>query len=172
MTPRQDDGTPWSRMLHQAQRAVDHQIRALEELDDKIEHMMTIAGTGVALGIGFAALGIQGGSPSPSPWFPRFLAAAVALDVLAILVLYGAYAGFVRRYELHVGPNPAAWLAKVHDAGFRENAFFRGMLSSLAKYFQFNSRTLARKLRRRDLGVAFLFVSILPYVAALFFIGG
>lgn len=160
-----------ARLVRQSERAIDHQVRALEELDDKIERMMTIAVSAIGVALALATVVFQAPTLAPGPAFEGSLLAGIVLNLAALLSLYDGYVGLLRRIEFHVGPRPDTWNRRLKDASWNEEAFLRGMLASSAEYFRFNARTETRKQAARRLGVYLLLLSILPYVLAIALIG-
>jgi hypothetical protein len=103
-------------LVRDAERVIDHQVKAMEELDDESEHML---GLGVALlagGLSIATFLVGGGSaPHPGWAFFCLLCAAGATNIVAILAFLESYVGFQHGTRLAVGPS-IEWLrAKAND---------------------------------------------------------
>lgn len=144
-----------------AERIVDHQIRAAEELDRKLEHLSTLGvastGGGFALG-GFIAT--QGGG---APLFV-LLGVGVLLNVAAIAFFMRGYGALRESVELGAGPDPTWLAAKAVEEGWNGDRHQKSVIRGLAQAFEENRQTGAFVSNQRKKGARLLLSGVAFYV--------
>jgi hypothetical protein len=157
-------------LLHDAERVVDHQVKAMEELDDKSEHMV---GLGVAMLAGSLSIAtfLVGKESAPRPdWtFLWRLGAAGAANILAILAFLESYVGFRHGTEVVVGPS-LDWVAqKSQDRDWNTASHLSSLLSpdGYPAYARFNRANLRRSAAARRAGLLALAGAVVLYAGAL-----
>ena len=157
-------------LLGEAERVIDHQAKAMEELDDKSEHMV---GLGVALlagGLSIATFLIgKDSAPRPDWTFFLLLCAAGAANLAAILAFLESYVGFRHGAQVAVGPS-LDWLqTRSLDPTWSLPSHRLSLLSQdgYPAYAQANAETMAHSARARRIGLFLLAAALLLYLAAL-----
>lgn len=170
--PKAESLTLLAEMLRESERILDHQVKALEELDDKSEQML---GLGVALlggGVAFGVLVTTSNALAVNSTFIGLLASAGLLNVAALAFFVGSYIGFVRHTEVHVGPS-LAWIRdKSNEASWSLMDHYLSVLFDIPSYYDWNNRKSVAAARRRQVGVYVLLVAVALYGIAFLFILG
>lgn len=91
-------------MLRESERTLDHQVRAMEELDDKSEHMLTLGVAAIGGGVTLASLAVVNIPASIDRSFIVGILVAGILNLGSLLLFAGSYIGFKRHTEVHIGP--------------------------------------------------------------------
>ena len=152
-------------MLQDAQRVVDHQVAAIEQLDNKTSQALTVAVSGFSLVVLLGAL-----APRASVEFLLLLVAAAAVNGLAVLRLLRAYHGMGADGDVSVGPSPA-WIATALAERTSHHEYLEAVLLGYARYAQSNERFMAEMRDRRQVAIALLLLAALLYGAAALDLG-
>lgn len=159
-------------MLREAERALDHQVRALEEQDDKSEQLITLGVAAIGGGLALALIALRepsrpGGLPGPV-----LFGAASLFNLVAIAMFLNSYIGFFRHVEAHVGPS-LDWLKdKSNDPEWSLANHYVSLLSDTANYAKHNLARMLHSTRWRRRGLYWLSASISGYLAASLLIRG
>lgn len=157
-------------LVRDAERVIDHQVQAMEELDDKSEHML---GLGVALlagGVSIATfLAGRESAPRPDWTFFCLLCAGGTTNIAAILAFLESYVGFRHGTRLAVGPSLEWIQAKANDPDWSLPSHRLSLLSEegYPTYARVNSIKMAHSARARRLGLASVAAAVILYFAAL-----
>lgn len=151
----------------QMERFVDHQIRASEELDDKIEVLLSLALTLTGGGVALLRL-----SAPPEARF--FTAAPIALGIVlasssAILLLHG-YIGVTRRSapRIHPGADPE-WLAGIAgDPSWSLAHLHHATIKGFGLRAEENERESARIGTLRRVAIYLALAALLAYAVGTF----
>lgn len=92
-------------LVHDAERVIDHQIQAIEELDDKSEHMISLAVALLAAGVSLATIVVTANGAKPHFGFFWVLLAGGLVNLVAIMAFLESYIGFRGGVEVHRGPS-------------------------------------------------------------------
>lgn len=165
-----DDETLLREMLREAERVLDQQLHALDEMDDKTEQLLAVgvatAGAGIAL---FAFLAQHGGN-GVGPAAQGGWAGAFALNLAALLAFLQAYVGFGARRLPKAGPSPS-WIAeKLDDAAWSTRTHVASVVAAYPDYFRDNARVMVREGRAQRVGLALLTFAVLVYAGVAFYV--
>lgn len=156
-------------MLREQERVIDHQVRAIEELDDKSEHMIRLSMAALAGGVGLASLLPRATEVTPLiALLP--LGIAAGLNLAARIAFVDAYVGFREHAEAHIGPDPS-WVARKAQAD--DWTLERHLLALIADhegYSAHNGEVMEHTAARRRMGVYVLLASILAYAIGYIYI--
>ena len=120
-------------MLREAERVLDHEVAAIEQLDQKTSHALTLTISGFSLLVLLATL-----SPTdPTTASLLLLGAGGAANALAALLLTKEY-HLEPDAGVHVGPDPA-WLRAAADVGVQEMEYLDLVLLGFAEYHRHNA---------------------------------
>lgn len=156
-------------MLREQERVIDHQVRALEEQDDRSEQMIRLGIAALAGGIALGSLLVRG-STAPSGRILASLAIAAVLNLASIVLVVHAYVGFRRHSEGHVGPDPG-WIAeKAMDGSWTLEEHLLSLIVDHPRYSDHNMTVMNRIADRRRKGVYLLLSSLLAYAVGYFYI--
>jgi hypothetical protein len=150
-------------MLREAERVIDHEVQAIEQLDAKTSHALTLAISGITL---LVALGTLAGA-NVSRSFLVVLALAGVANGAAVHALIRAYHGLRSRGEVSVGPSPV-WLADglTVERSLREH--LDSVLLGYRDYHLHNQAFMSDMKRSRAAGIRLLVLAAFLYgVAAL-----
>lgn len=149
-------------MLREQERVIDHQVRALEELDDKSEHMIRLSMAALAGGVGLASLLLRGMTPSAEvSLLPLGLAAF--LNLVALTAFVDAYVGLKDHRSAQVGPD-AGWVAqRAQDEDWSLEAHLLTVVTDHEIFSSHNLTAMERAATRRRFGVHLLLGSMLAY---------
>lgn len=155
-------------MLREAERAVDHQVRVMEEQDDKTERVRTlsVAALGGALAL---ATFVRQFAPLDGPFLVVFGAGALA-NLLALLRFLRAYVALPKARA--TGPDPR-WIAeKANESTWSRERHLIALLQNYPAYFDHNAAVLARVVAERLAGLLLLTGSLGAYAAGAIYILG
>ncbi|SRR5581483_2906540 len=157
-------------MLREAERTLDTQLRAAEELDDKTEQMLTLAvstlGGEVAI-LAYVAERHDLGLPVRAAF-----GCALGAAFFAVLAFLDAYLGIRRRGQVQAGPNLARLAEVANDPSWSRERHLLSVLRGYALYFEGNARIMMHASRSRQVGLAALAVStLLAGGTALYLLG-
>lgn len=157
-------------LLREAERVIDHQIRALGDLDRKSEQMITLGVAALGGGLAIGLLLVREASGPVGPFVVILLAALANLVALAMFV--NAYVGAPRPSEAHVGPS-LNWLQqKANDPDWTGERHYISVLADHATYGGHNLGMMKHAARWRRQGLAWLGGALIGYLASLVFILG
>lgn len=156
-------------MLREQERVIDHQVRALEELDDKSEHMIRLSMAALAGGVGLASVVLRA-TTSPSVLLLVPLVIAAGLNCWGLAVFVDAYVGLTRHRDAHVGPNPS-WVArKALEDSWTLEEHLLAVVTNHERYNAHNLAVMEHAATRRHLGVYLLLGSIMAYAGGYIYI--
>ena len=155
-------------MLREAERVLDHQVRALESQDHKTSQMMPleIGMLGAALALRtFAAQSRVADVP-----FAILLTVSAVANLGALVFLLDAYIGLSSRRYVHVGPR-LGWLAeKVLEDEWTMEDHCASLLADFRDYFTHNKLVFARVAEVRRHSFVALFVALGGYLVSAAYI--
>lgn len=156
-------------MLREQERVIDHQVRAIEELDDKSEHMLRLSIAALAGALTLASFLLRGpGQVPPLVLLP--FGSAAALNLCALVFLVDAYVGFRHHAEAHVGSDPA-WVAeRAGDPAWTLEQHMLTLIQDSPGFSAHNIQVMERATHRRRLGVYSLLVALVLYVVGYLYI--
>lgn len=157
-------------MLREAERVIDHQVRALEELDDKSEQMITVTIAALAGGVAMGLLLAQESLGLSSPAATLSLGLAGALNLLALGMFLFAYLGGTAHTEVEVGPSIRWLVEKSNDETWDEPTHLVSAISGFTEYDRHNIERMAHATDWRRRGLLVLFGSLFTYGATLLYI--
>lgn len=157
-------------MLRESERTIDQQVRAMEELDDKSEHMLTLGVAALGGGAALATFAIANARLSVDAVFLAGVFIAGSLNLLALLLLSASYIGFRQHIERHVGPR-LAWIAeKSNDATWRLLDHYLSLVMDYPSYEDWNAKRMAASAKKRRYGLNALLLAVLAYGLAFAYI--
>lgn len=159
-------------LLHDAERVIDHQIQAVEELDDKSEHMIGLAVALLAGGLSLALFAVSRDHIHPDAWFYWMLLGAGVVNLVGIVAFLESYIGFRRGVEVHVGPSLAWIQTKAQDNTWGVSSHYLSLLSDegYPAYYKFNLAKMLHSAGARRFGLLTLAGSVLLYTVALVYL--
>ena len=159
-------------LLHDAERVIDHQVQAVEELDDKSEHMIGLAVALLAGGLSLATFATSRANSHPDAWFFWMLLGAGALNLVAIVAFLESYVGFRHGVEVHVGPSLTWIQAKAQDRTWSVPSHYLSLLSDngYPAYYKFNLARMLHSAGARRFGLLTLAGSVLLYTVAFVYL--
>lgn len=156
-------------MLREQERVIDHQVRAIEELDDKSEHMLRLSIAALAGALTLASFLLRGPDQVP-PLVLLPFGSAAALNLCALVFLVDAYVGFRHHAEAHVGSDPA-WVAeRAEDPAWTLEEHLITLIQDSPGFSAHNIQVMERATHRRRLGVYSLLVALVLYVVGYLYI--
>jgi hypothetical protein len=156
------DRIAWLReMLREAERVIDHEVRAIEELDKKTAQALTLSLSGLSL---FVLLGGFVG-PKASPAFLALFMVAGVLNAGAVYLLVKSYHGPESRAEVNVGPSPV-WMAEKLGTQEGLGDHYAAVLFGYAEYHIHNVRFMDEIKKARSNAVGLLSLAGAFYAAA------
>jgi hypothetical protein len=155
--------------LREAERVLDHQMEALQEVDDKAEQVLAVTLATTGGGLAFFAYASAKVDPGRSFGFILVFAVGFAANVLAAAAFLSGYLGFVNPTVVQAGPAPA-WIAqRTTDPSWSERDHLRSVIAGHARYFANNER-IFRQVRAWTLGgFALLALAVVCYAGAAFY---
>lgn len=153
MTVSRSDGK-WSEVLRQLERALDHEVRATEEVDDKLERLLAIVV--LALAGSMAVLGSL--FPGPATLTAGEARLVLALSATGILSLVAAAGFLVHGYigltprsgpEFIVGPDPDLLVRRSADPAITRERVLRALSTQYPAYIDSVGQERMRILRLR-----------------------
>lgn len=136
-------------MLSESHRSLNSQLSDLQALDARIEHLSTVALGVLAAGIGLAALLIERPPTFDVRAFMVAFGLAVGLNLTAAIAFVGGSVGLLRRFEVAIGPSPAALMRQVEKEAATPAGLVASLLAAYGRYERFNKGVLERKHRRQ-----------------------
>lgn len=156
-------------MLREQERVIDHQVHALEDHDQKSEHMIKVCIAALAGGVTLATILLRGPHDVSLVTLAPFSGAAI-LNLASLVLFVDAYVGFRRQAEAHIGPDPA-WIAqKADDAEWTLEEHLLSIIADHPRYSDHNLLAMERTTKRRRYGIYLLLASITAYAGAYIFI--
>lgn len=170
--PEEGERERLAEMVREAERVLDHQVRAAERLDERSQQGVALATA--ALG-GALALGslVAGSAPrSADHLFLPLLAGGGVLNLFALFQLLQAHAGLREGGTLRVAPG-LAWLdSKAGQRTWTLLLHLRSVIAGARAYEEYNRRALLETAARRRRGLAALLASLAVYAAAYLYVFG
>lgn len=146
----------------QSERVIDHQLRASEELDRKLEHLSTLGVASVGGGFAIGAFLTTQAEPSAVQFAP--LLVGVLLNVVAIAYFMRGYGSLKESIEIGAGPDPS-WLAeKAREPGQPMGSHVLVVIRGLAQAFEENRQVVAFVSAQRKKGARLLLGGVGFYV--------
>lgn len=150
-------------LLRQAERVIEQQAQAREQLDSKTQEIMAIGlaalGGGVALAT-FVAEKLVG-----APVWPVMgaLAAAGLLNLVALGLFIAAYIGFADQVELAIGPDLEWVRQKAEDPSWTREETLLNLIIATPQYAAFNRASGEEAARQRRWGILILGLAVIAY---------
>lgn len=155
-------------MLDEARRVLDHQVRAIEELDDKTEHMLTLTVSSLGGTLLLAGVVVERAGAGARATFTAIAVGAV-FHLLAAGFLLNGYLGVGRKTEIAVGAD-VAWIAgKANDPSWTEERHLVSLLMTYPHFAARNTRRMRDSNRARATALAFLGVGVVVECAAFIY---
>lgn len=164
-----DEGPKLAELVRQLERFVDHQIRASEELDDKIELLLSVVIALAGGGIGLLQLLRTGGAGFRIGVAVLLGSAILAFGASALMLLH-AYVGLTaaRAPRIHPGTDPA-WLAAIAmDASWSMDHIHHATIKGLRDRTGENDAELARVGRLHRVALYLAIAGLAASAAATF----
>lgn len=159
-------------MLQDAQRVIDHEVRAIEESDDKTEHLIGLGVAALAGGLGLASL-VAGRQEIVLGWgFFAAIGAGGMLNLASLGMFLASYVGLKGNRAAIVGPS-LEWLQeKSLQLGWNVQSHYLSLLSQdgLPAYSRSNLARLASAAKLRRHGLYLLSASVAGYTGAFLLI--
>lgn len=160
-------------ILRQMERYVDHQVRAVEELDDKIEQLLAI--DLLLLGLGITLLDRAVGRSLVDPGAPSLvLTGPLVVGFLAVvgsmILLIRGYVGVgsSRGPRHQAGPDPG-WLAQAaEEEGWTRSHFLHGLIKGYERWAEDNENEISRIVRGRRAALVLALFGVLLYATGIF----
>lgn len=157
-------------MVRESERVIDHQVRAIEEVDRKAAHLTTSAqaalGGGVLLAT-FVAADVPG---RVDLLFLAAFSTGGILNVLSLTHLFGPVRGRERVERIGVGPDPEWVASKSRQTDWDLGVHLLSVLEGLSRYAATNRGMLRRKAVRRYRGLRLLSGALALYAASLMYL--
>lgn len=157
-------------MVADAERLIDNQVRAAEELDDKAEQMITLAVATLA-GALTVALFIGQEPDITANWgFAGLYAVGLLLNLIGIVLFIDSYIGIRHPMEMYPAPD-IRWLEKKRDdPGWNLESHLSSLISSYAAYSESNVSKMKQSADRRRHGLYLLMGAVSVYAVSILFI--
>lgn len=159
-------------MVRESERLIDHQLQAMEQLDDKAEHMVGLSVALLAGGVALVGFMIQNLPDRIGFWFALGVSCGVILNLGSIASFLRSYVGIAPHTELHVTPHPTWMLEKVHDEQWSLWRHLGSLVRSYAKYSDVNVAKMRASGIYRAHGTALLALATTFYSTSMFLILG
>jgi hypothetical protein len=157
-------------MVDGAERLIDHQVRAAEELDDKAEHMIKVAIATLGGALTVALFVGQEPEIDATRSSALFFGVGLLLNLAAVVSFIDSYIGFRRPLELYPAPD-IGWLnEKRSTVGWNLEVHLESLLSSYANYSESNVTKMEQSAQKRRAGLYILMTCVATYVLAIAFI--
>jgi hypothetical protein len=166
---RDDDLALLAEMVREAERVIDHQVRAKEAIDAKSQNALTVAIAALGGGLALGSLVLTRGAPTDA-FFLAAIAAGGGLNLGSVLVLLDAYMGLRLRRELAIGPSVAALSERALRDDWTWMDHGTTLLASLAEQYDQNGRAIEAAVARRREGLLLLVGSLAAYVVSMVYI--
>lgn len=171
MSPRSGEADPllWE-ILREAERAIDHQLTVLADLDERTGEMVKL---GVAtLGGGLVALAFlvdRAGVPE-SGSVRAAVVVCIVLNLMALMFFLDVYVGVFRRHQRQAGADPQ-WLAeRANDPTWRIDQHFLEVVAGHGTYFRENARLMATSAKSRRAGIVLLVAAVIGYMGVALYL--
>ena len=159
-------------MLREAERAVDQQLKVLEELDDKSEQLLAVALA--TLGSGLALVTFASGREALllDPSFRGLVGLAIVSNLCALLAVLRGYVGAGQGRERFAGPSPRWLKEKANLSDWTMERHQVTVIGGFADWFDHNAALMDAQRRTHRLGVLVLAVAVLLYAWAGIYVLG
>jgi hypothetical protein len=154
-------------MVREAERLVDHQLQAMEELDNKSEQMIKLSVALLAGGAALAGFTIRHLVAYAGGAFLAALGVAATLNGTAIVSFVASYVGLRHQTDAHVGPHPRWLKQKPVDEGWTLALHVGSLIQGYADYSDHNVGRMRTSARRRVRGLALLAAALIGYASAV-----
>lgn len=136
-------------MVREAERAIDHQVRALENLDGKGAQTVTAAQAALAGAVALVAF-VIGQAPGPvEPLTMVLFAAGAVANVVALVAQMGSARGRTVHDQVRVAPHHAWIEEKAKEQAWELERHLLSVLEGLARYAEGNLALMEIAARRR-----------------------
>lgn len=152
-------------ILREAERVLDHQVRALDTLDDKVEQMLTLS-VGVLLGA-FALAAFLAERANPWRAYAAALAAGGLWNVTAVVRFARAYGVVDREIEAQVGPDSYWLVERAQDTTWAAEAHAAQVLGAIHNSIEANGEMAAFVSQERARGMRWLLAALTLYAAVI-----
>ncbi len=159
-------------MAASAERLLDHQIRAAEELDDKAEQMIRLAIATMAGAITVALFVGQEPAIDADPLAAIIFGVGLVANLLAAFLFVHAYVGVGRPVELYPSVSAQWLLEKKQDDTWTVEDHLSSLVTSYAAYAESNVKKMERSAGRRTRGLFCLLAGIMVESVAIALIVG
>lgn len=158
--------------LREVERIIDHQARAIEELDDKSEQFITLAVAALAGGIALGAFGVQQLAHGVDALAVALLGVAGGFNLIGLLFIVNSYIGFRQQIEVYVGPDVEWLVQKSNDRDWTLASHYLNVIAGFAGYYQNNLKKMSHSVHWRRRGVYVLVTGVAAYAATFLLILG
>lgn len=161
-------------VLRQLERLLDHEVRTIEEIDDKLELLLgfhlAVIGGGIALARNLAAAPTNSLGASPPPVVLALLAGGTLVLGVSFLLLLRGYLGWSPGTgpDTVSGPSPAALVAARRDSRVTFADLLEGLIYGYQAYIDELEDTFRTSVAYRRMGLAASFTGLGLYTAATF----
>lgn len=150
-------------LCRQAERAIDHQAQAMEQLDGKTQQTMGLAMGALAGGIAILTFVSDAIPGRVGALFVSLVALGGAANLAPLFFLTSSYVGFRTHADLAVGPDPAWLLEKATQPQWSAEELALSLLAAYPGYAAFNDEAMRRSAVLRRVGLYLLAVAVLLY---------
>lgn len=157
-------------MLREAEKIVDHQVQAIEEMDDKAEQMIGI-GIGT-LGGGLALAAFLADRTGVTGIVAPYSAVAIplSLSVAAILFFLESYIGILNPRSAAVGPDLRWIREKSNDSGWGLKDHYLSVLAAYPNFYDANMKKMEHSVTWRRRGLFVLMIAVASYAVGAYYI--
>jgi len=154
-------------MVTDAERLLDHQVEAAQDLDAKAEHMIKLGAATIAGALAIGVLVADNADLEADRWSAGLFAVGVLLNMLAAFFFVDSYLGFRTQGELHVAPDSHWLCAKRDDPSWNLEQHLGSLIGSYAGYSDYNVGRMTQSTLGRKHGLICLVIAAGFYVVAL-----
>lgn len=158
-------------VLHQLERLLDHEVRAVEEADDQFELLvvvdLAILGGGIALVRSLIPSGVED-ALTLDPIVVLTLASGFALASISFILLMHGYVGWTSGAgpRTQVGPNPDHLIELSQDSQVSSAHVRSGLIAGYSSYVREIEAVLRDKARLRRHALYETFFSLVVFLVA------
>lgn len=152
-------------MLSEAERVLDHQVHALEELDDKVEQLLALS-VAVLLGA-FALAAFLAERAGAWRLYAAGLSGGGLWNVAAIVRFARAYGVVDREVETQAGPDTYWLVERARDPAWSADAHLPQVLGAVHNRIEANGEMAAFVSQERADGLRWLLAALVVYALVL-----
>lgn len=157
-------------MKRDAERILDHQVQAMEKLDEKAALFLRFGVVLLVAGVGLVSFLLQIAPSRVGIGIFLSVVSGALLNLAGLFLLSVSYLGGTQGERIAFGPS-AYWLkTKSQDADWTRRQQLVSVLNAAPGYVAHNIKRISTSARRVFLGLALVFMSALFYATPMIYI--